>query len=167
MFLLIVLVPFKGIAQSEQPVNRYDSIIFAAKEIINRSPFCALVTIDSSGQSQVRTMNPFPLKDDWVIWFATSRNSRKVTEIRNNPSVSVYYADHTQPKGYVNFNGTAEIIDDQDLLLKMKRDYWDSMKGWQDVFVLIRIIPKTMDVINYERGIVGQQGTNRSPSVEL
>src|SRR5512145_2021918 len=91
----ISLFPVNTIAQQSVSI---DSLMVAAREIINETHYCALVTIDSTGQPQVRTMNPFPLKDEFIIWFATSRDSRKVREIRNNPKVCVYYADHVNAK---------------------------------------------------------------------
>ena len=163
--MLLVFAPVLGTAQNQQPVYPRDSIISAARDIINATHFCALVTLDSSGQPQVRTMNPFPLGDNFEIWFATSRTSRKVSELKNDPRVSVYYADHINATGYVNIIGKATVIDDKDLLVKMKRDYWEGIPNWQDVFVLIKITPVSMDVINYRKGISGQPGTNRSPSI--
>ena len=67
-----------------QPSVNRDTVILAAHEIINETTYCGLVTVDSLGQPQIRTMNPFPVKDDFVIWFATARTSRKVREIKNN-----------------------------------------------------------------------------------
>jgi general stress protein 26 len=162
--LLVVALPLKLQAQSS--FSR-DTIMVAAKEIMTETHFCALVTLDSAGQPQIRTMNPFPLKDEFVIWFATSRTSRKVKEIRNNPKVSVYWADHVNAKGYVNISGTAEVIDDKELLVKMKRDYWEGMSNWQDVFVLIRIVPNTLEVINYKHGLNNDQLTFKAPSIKL
>ncbi len=162
-FLFLPL--FNGNTQTGGSAIPRDTIMHAALEIIHATPFCALVTIDSTGQSQVRTMNPFPISDDWIIWFATSRESRKVKVIRNNPKVSVYYADHMSARGYVNINGTAEIIDDKDLLVRKKREYWEGIPNWKDVFVLIKITPKTMDVINYAHGLNGDPGTNRAATL--
>ncbi len=112
-------------------------------------------------------MNPFPANDEFVTWFAKARESRKVMEIKNNPRVSVYYADHVNAKGYVAITGTAEVIDDKALLLKMKRNYWEGIKGWQDHFVLIRIVPKSMDVINYRRHVTNDPETLRAPSISF
>lgn len=56
-----------------------------------------------------------------------SRTSRKVRELKANPKVCVYYADHVNAKGYVSITGTAKGIDDKELLLKMKRDYWSGI----------------------------------------
>ena len=168
VYLFISLLPLLSLqarAQVEQKAISKDTLLLAAREIIRSAPFCALATIDSAGQPQVRTMNPFPVEDEMVIWFATGRTSRKVTEIKNNPKVSVYFADHSSAKGYVAINGTAEILDDKELLVKMKRAYWEGIPNWQDIFVLIKITPVTIDVINYAHGISGDPKTSRSPTI--
>lgn len=163
--VLLTFAPARNL-YSQSPASR-DTIMLAAREIINETTYCALVTIDSTGQPQIRTMNPFPPNDELITWFATSRTSRKVREIRNNPKVSVYYADHITAKGYVSVTGTATVIDDKELLLKMKREYWNGIPGWQEKFVLIKIIPKTIDVINYKHGLTNDPNTFRAPSVSM
>lgn len=162
IFLLAVIYPARLIGQVT--VNR-DSVITAAREIITETTYCALVTVDSTGQPQIRTMNPFPLNDQFVTWFATSRTSRKVAEIKNNPKVTVYYANHTSAKGYVSITGTAEVIDNKELLLKMKRAYWEGIPDWQNMFVLIKITPVTLEVINYRHGLNNDPKTFRAPSI--
>jgi len=166
---LLLLLPtsktcYSLIAQNH--VNR-DTILLAAHEIINETTYCGLVTIDSSGQPQIRTMNPFPVKDDFIIWFATSRISRKVREIKNNPKVCIYFANHLTAKGYVNINGSASVIDDRELLIKMKRDYWNGIQGWQDRFVLIKIIPKSIEIINYKHGLNNDPNTLKAPTISF
>ena len=164
LILFSTIIPSKLYAQSS--INR-DTVLMAAREIIKETTYCALVTIDSTGQPQVRTMNPFPANDELITWFATSRTSRKVREIKNNPKVCVYYANHMTAKGYVNITGTAEVIDDKELLLKMKRDYWENIPDWQNIFVLIKIVPKTIEVINYKHGLNNDPKTFRAPSIVL
>ncbi|HLN52798.1 MAG TPA: pyridoxamine 5'-phosphate oxidase family protein [Lentimicrobium sp.] len=144
-----------------------DTLMLAAREIIDGTTYCGLVTIDETGQPQVRTMNPFPPNDQLITWFATSRDSRKVKEIRNNPKVSVYFADHVNAKGYVNITGRAEVIDDKELLMSMKRDYWQSMPNWQEIFVLIKIVPVTIEVVNYKHGLTNDPKTFKAPSIAL
>ncbi len=151
---------------SQNSINR-DTMMVAAREIIKETTYCALVTVDSSGQPQIRTMNPFPPSNELITWFATSRTSRKVREIRNNPKVCVYYADHLTAKGYVNITGKATVIDDKDLLLKMRREYWNGIPGWQEKFVLIKIVPLTLEVINYKHGLANDPNTFRAPSIKL
>ncbi len=150
--------------QAQQNSIPRDTIIAGAREIMSSAPYCALVTVDQAGQPQIRTMNPFPLKDDFVIWFATSRESSKVAEIKKEPRVCVYWADHQAAKGYVNLMGKATIIDDKELLKKMKREYWNGIPNWENIFVLIKIEPVSMEVINYKRGVNGNPG---APSVKF
>jgi len=150
-----------------QPTVNRDTVILAAHEIINETTYCGLVTVDSLGQPQIRTMNPFPVKDDFVIWFGTSRTSRKVREIKNNPDVCVYFANHLTAKGYVNISGVASVLDDRELLIKMKREYWNGIKGWQDIFVLIKIIPVSIEVINYKHGLNNDPETFKAPSISF
>jgi general stress protein 26 len=164
MIFCSAIIPSELYAQTS--VKR-DTILVAAREIIKGTTYCGLVTIDSTGQPQVRTMNPFPVNDEFITWFATSRNSRKVREIKNNPKVCVYYANHLSAKGYVNITGTAEVIDDKELLIKMKRDYWENIPNWQNIFVLIKVVPKTMEVINYKHGLNNDPNTFRAPSIVL
>ena len=162
--LLIIIICSNIISQ---PVFNRDTILVAAREIMRETVYCGLVTIDSSGRPQVRTMNPFPVSDDMIVWFATSRDSRKVKELRNNPVVSVYYADHLSAKGYVSISGIAEVIDDKELLVRMKRDYWKGIPNWQDIFVLIRIVPKKIEVINYKHGLNNDPVTFKAPSLDF
>ncbi len=160
--IMLSVISIKVTAQSS--VNR-DTLLLAAREIISDTHYCALTTIDSVGQPQTRTMNPFPANDQLVTWFATSRTSRKAREIKANPKVCVYYADHVNAKGYVSITGTAEVIDDKELLVKMKRDYWSGIPDWQNKFVLIKIVPKTLDVINYKHNLNNDPNTFRAPSI--
>jgi len=163
---LIVFI-FSLISLNAQQVVNRDTVLLAAMEIIKETTYCALVTLDSAGQPQIRTMNPFPMKDGIEIWFATSRLSRKASEIKSNPNVCVYWADHVNAKGYVNITGTAEVIDDKDLLVKMKRDYWEGMPNWKDVFVLIKITPRTLEVINYKHSLNNDPVTFRAPTITM
>jgi general stress protein 26 len=164
LIICSAFIPAKLSGQSS--VNR-DTLFLAAREIMSDTHYCALVTIDSTGQPQIRTMNPFPANDEFITWFATSRTSRKVKEIKHNPKVCVYYANHIAAKGYVNITGTATVIDDKELLQKMKRDYWAGIPNWQDIFVLIKIVPQTLEVINYKHNLNNNPETFRAPSIEF
>jgi general stress protein 26 len=162
--LIVLTATISPKLNAQSSVNS-DTMRVAAKEIIKATSYCGLVTVDATGQPQIRTMNPFPVNDELITWFATSRTSRKVKEIKNNPKVCVYYADHTSAKGYVNITGTAEVIDDKELLIKMKRDYWNGIPNWQDIFVLIKIVPNTLEVVNYKHGLNGDPKTFGAPKI--
>jgi general stress protein 26 len=164
----VTIAPTDCTAQ-EKPaaaVNR-DSVIAAAREIMGLQKYCALVTVDSSGQPQVRTMNPFPPESDLTVWIATNSRSRKVREIKNNPRVCLYYADHNQASGYVTITGKAVLVDDMNEKLKRKRDYWDqAFPDWK-YLILIKVIPEKLDVLNYKRGMVNDSVTWRAPSIKF
>jgi len=162
---LIVLTSVLSQKLNAQSVINRDTLMFAAKEIIKGTSYCGLATVDATGQPQMRTMNPFPVNDEFITWFATSRTSRKVKEIKNNPKVCVYYADHSSAKGYVSITGNAVVIDDRELLVKMKREYWSGIPNWETTFVLIKIVPKTMEVVNYKRGLSSDPNTFSAPKI--
>src|SRR5258705_5971360 len=103
----IAVIPSQTLAQEKvaKPEER-DSLIAAAREIMIAARYCALITVDSNGQAQARTMDPFPPGDDMIVWLGTNPRTRKVSEIGKNPRVVLYYFD--QPtQSYVTISGTA------------------------------------------------------------
>ena len=146
---------------------RRDSLIAAAREVMGAQKYCALITVDSSGQPHARTMNPFPPEEDMTVWIATNSRSRKVREIQNNPRVCLYYADHSKAVGYVAIVGKAIVVDDMSEKLKRKRDYWDqAFPDWK-YLVLIKVVPERLEVLNYAHGMLNDPVTWRAPSVEF
>ena len=166
-FLLISITKFNTaqINQSEQ--NYRDTLIVAAKEIINSAKYCALITTDSMGEIHVRTMDPFSPEDNMVIWLGTNSSTRKVKEIKNNHNVALYYND---PKGigYVVINGKAQIIDDPEEINKRWKEEWTRFyPNRQKDYILIKVVPEKMEVINYKLGIAGDPVTWLVPFVEF
>jgi general stress protein 26 len=100
----------------------HDAVLTATREVMGLQTYCALVTLDSLGRSQVRTMNPFPPEEDMTVWMATNSRSRKVEEIRNGSRVSLYYADHQNASGSVVITGRAVLVDEASEKLKRRRD---------------------------------------------
>ena len=74
---------------AQQPTPRA-TLIAAAREIIAAARFCALVTVDDSGQPHARGMDPFEPDEDFTIWMGTNRHTRKVREIARDPRVTLY-----------------------------------------------------------------------------
>ncbi|MGB7537472.1 MAG: pyridoxamine 5'-phosphate oxidase family protein [Anaerolineales bacterium] len=144
-----------------------DRVIDAAREIMAGQKYCAIVTVDASGRPQIRTMNPFPPEDDMTVWIATNSRSRKVVEIRNNPNVCLYYADHQTATGCVAISGTAVLVDDKAEKEKRKREYWaQAFPDWQ-YLMLIKIIPERIDVLNYKKELLNDPETWRVPTIEF
>jgi general stress protein 26 len=163
--LLIVLSPVP--AQEKKPaVPARAQLIAAAREIMQAQTYCALITVDQNGRPQVRTMNPFPPEEDMTVWVATNTRSRKVQEIRQNPHVCLYYADHKNATGYVALTGRAVLVNDMAEILKRKRAYWDSsFEAGLKNLVLIKVIPEQLDVLNYKQGALNDPQTWRTPSI--
>ncbi len=167
LFLLIAqTLECLSLEKSASPAER-DSIIAAAREIIGYQTYCALITVDSSGYPQARTMNPFPPEQDMTVWIATNSRSRKVDEIRNNPNVCLYYSNHARGTGYVSIRGKAILVDDMNEKLKRKREYWNQAFPDWNYLMLIKVIPEIIEVINYKRGFVNDPSTFKAPSIEL
>jgi general stress protein 26 len=165
---LLTLFISGAVAQEKPPasLSRAD-LIAAAREIMTAQQYCALITLDEDGRAVVRTMNPFPPEDDMTVWIATSTLTRKVQQIRRDPRVTLYYADHCKATGFVAITGKAVLVDDRAEMIKRKRAYWDTaFPGFKNL-VLIKVIPERMDVLNYKAGAVNDPVTWRTPSVEF
>lgn len=154
--------------EAQKPAVKDDAAIIAgAREVMAAQTYCALATLDEAGRPQVRTMNPFPPEEDMAVWMATNVNSRKVAQIRKDPRVALYYADHAKAIGEVAINGRAELVDDMKEIQKRKRAYWDqAFPGLKDL-VLIKVVPERIEVINYKAGLNNDPGTFRAPAVEF
>ena len=148
-------------------IEKIQSILAAAREIMAGQTYCALITLDSQGRPQIRTMNPFPTEADMSVWMATNSRSRKVAEIRNNPHVSLYYANHKEATGTVVIHGEARLVDDMEEKLKRKRAYWDqSFPDWK-YLMLIQVVAKEIEVLNYRCSFLNDPVTWRIPSLDL
>jgi general stress protein 26 len=150
----------------EKTVDR-KAMLSAAREIMGEQTYCALITLGPDRLPQIRTMNPFPPEDDMVVWMATNSRCRKVEEMRANPNVSLYYANHKEATGSVMITGKAVLVDDMQEKLKRKRAYWsEAFPDW-NYLLLIKVIPERIEVINYKHGIVNAPIDWRAPSIEL
>jgi general stress protein 26 len=146
------------------PVLDREGLLVAAREVMEAQTYCALITIAEDGRPQVRTMNPFVPEADMTVWFATNTRSLKVRQIRADPRVTLYYANHENAIGYVALTGRAVLVDDMQEIQKRKRAYWDSSFPGLKNLVLIKVVPERIEVINYKRGAVGDKETWRPPT---
>ncbi len=142
-----------------------DTLLYVAKQYINNVRYCALITIDSSGYPHVRTMDPFQPDERMVVWLGTNPKSRKVAEIRNNPKVTLYYTGN-KGQGYVSIMGTAILVNDQMKKDSLWKDEWSKFyKDRKESYLLIKVVPKKLEVLDYKHGIIGNKETWRIPSV--
>ena len=166
--LIIIIIPFKIFSQNiELNDATKEKLIIAAREIINASRTCALITLDDESVPMVRIMDPFPPESDFTVWFGTKAESRKVNQIQNNPEVSLYYQD-SDASGYVVIHGKAQIIDDQKEKQKRWKDAWEEFyPNNREGYVLIKVSPEWMEILSYTRSIIGDPKTWQTPIVRF
>ncbi len=143
----VILGQLEGFKFKELPKG---SLLSIAKEIITTDNTCTFITVDKENKPQARILAYFPPEEDWVIWLGTSTNSRKVSQVKNNNQVMVFFYD-TGGRSYVSVAGKGEIVDDPEL----KRKYWK--EGWKKYYknpetdyVLIKVIPERLEICSYK-----------------
>lgn len=173
LFISLVLLAIAPAAESWQnarpdATRRSDAeLIAAAREIIASARYCALITVDSSGRSQARTLDPFPPDEQMNIWLGTNAHSRKVREIRRNPHVVLYYFDR-ETQAYVAITGRARLVADAKLKLKWWKDEWrDFYPNRERDYLLIQVRPERLEIVSVKRGIVGNDKAWTPPTVIL
>jgi general stress protein 26 len=158
-----VLTPaIRGQVKHPQHPDR-QSLIATAREIMNTARYCALITIDSSGRPHARTMDPFSPEEDMVVWLATNPKSRKVSEIRHNQRVTLYYFVQ-EDQAYVTISGRARIVDDAKERAKHWKDEWKDFYPDRR-YLLIAVAPEKLEVISVKQGINGDSITWTPPAV--
>ncbi len=153
LIIPLILACAHSICQSTQD----STILSAARQIMEASPTCVLITLDKK-TPRARTMDPFKPDKDFVVWLATNPNSRKVKEIKKNETVTLYYQDGEN--GYVSLYGKATLVNDQFEKDKHWKDDWSAYyPNRKEAYLLIKIVPTKLEVISYKRGINGDAKT--------
>ena len=167
-FCFIIIAPVK-ISGQKEGVKEYskEQLMNAAREIIDASGTCTLITLDDEYRPMVRIMDPFPPESDFTIWFGTNAKSRKVTQIKNNPNVTLYYQD-SDTSGYVVIHGTAQLIDNQKEKQQRWKDSWeDFYPNNREAYLLIKVTPDRMEILSVARDIIGDTKTWQTPVVKF
>ena len=148
---LVLTVAFVGAACAREqpaPAPSLASPAAAAKELIARTSFATLTTLDEDGAPQSRIVEPFPLEGEFTVWIATNGATRKVRHIERDPRVTVLYFDPSGP-GYVSIIGNAAIVRDPAEKARRWKDSWvgfykDRNRG--DDYTLIRVMPTRLEI---------------------
>jgi len=165
---ILLVIPLMGFSQiTDQKDSTNSKLISAARDIMQAAGTCALITVDETGIPMVRIMDPFPAESDFTVWLGTNPNSRKVTHIKENPNVTLYYSD-SDASGYVVIHGLAQLVNEK----KEKEAHWKD--AWQDFYpdktngyLLIKVSPQWMEVLSVKRGITGDPVTWQVPIVKF
>ncbi|NNF34436.1 MAG: pyridoxamine 5'-phosphate oxidase family protein [Saprospiraceae bacterium] len=144
-----------------------EHLISISKEIMKLADNCALITLDETGQPRARTMDPFFPEDDMVVWFGTNANSRKVEQIRNDPRVTLYYFDK-KGSSYVIIYGQAKLVDNRQLKQsKWKEEWKEFYPDYPKGYLLIQVIPETMELLSTRHNVFSDPETWQPPIVKF
>ena len=168
VLLTLCLAIFIGqaAAQEAKPVPR-DTLLAAAQDIMGRTRFCVLITLDESGHPRARAMDPFMPDEKMVIRMGTRHGTRKTKDIGKDPRVTLYY-DHPDKAGYVVVFGTAKLVDDPEVKGKWFKEEWARFYTDRDKeYLLIEVTPTKIEVLDYTKGITGDQNTWIAPCVRF
>jgi general stress protein 26 len=142
-----------------------DTLLVAAREIMQAARYCALVTLDESGAPRARTMDSFSPGPDMTVWLGTNRHTRKVRQIEADPRVALYYAA-PDASGYVTLLGRARLVDDEAEKAARWKPEWEAFyPDRASDYLLIEVVPERIEIVDYGRGIVGDPDTWEPPSI--
>jgi len=97
------------------------------KEMIKDIDLCMLTTVDESNDLHSRPMSlNSDVDENGDLWFFTSSNSHKASEIERTPNVNVSFID-TRKQHYVSISGMAELVRDKQ---KIKELWKPVLKAW-------------------------------------
>lgn len=163
LLLIVILLLSTNIFCQNSIVSKTSDITKVAKEILNNAETCVLITLDKEGAPRARAMDPFPVEEDFTIWFGTNSKSRKVDQIKNDSRVTLYYLDK-DASGYVVISGLATLVNDQ----KQKSVFWK--KEWESFYpenkenyLLIKVTPVWMEVLSPPHNIYNDTITWQPP----
>ena len=94
---------------------RVNQLLVAARDTMGKVADCWAATPSEDGGVNVRVVGPIPGvpgEEDWTIWFATWRNSRKAADIRRSGLLTLGYQLHPE-RAYVALIGGAVLIEDR------------------------------------------------------
>jgi len=121
------------------------------RDVVDNHNLVTIATIDSAGKPCVRRVDYVSAGNENMLYFVTSKDSRKVQQIKNNGNVAIAI-DHDckspeelQQLKYIKGTGTAAIIEDPKEmekafgLLVQKFPFFKDMPGDPSDFVGIKV----------------------------
>lgn len=152
----------------KQPPSR-EAIIEAARDIMAQAGQCAMVTVGPDGAPQARMMDPFTPDDDLTVWMATSRDTRKVEEVRADDRVTLIWFAPADP-GYATLIGAARLVDDvREKRARWKEEWREYYPGGPDgpSYLLMQFFPRRLEVVSKKHDIAADPLAWEPAVVEL
>jgi general stress protein 26 len=109
---------------------RVKRLLRAASDTMEKVADCWAATSSEAGGVNVRVVGPIlgvPGEEDWTIWFATWRTSRKAADIHRSGQLTLGYQYHPE-RAYVALVGRAALVEDR----REIRDRW--LESWRLYF---------------------------------
>lgn len=159
--LALLLAPVCACAQS--PAPKPAGILPAARKLMEKARYCALITIGPDGRAESRIIDAFAPEPDMTVWLATSTVTRKVEQIRKDPRVTLFYWDQAS-MGYVTIIGDATLVSDAAEKAKRWKEDWAkfySDKNRGPDYLLVRVTPRRLEVVSLADGLVNDPKTWR------
>lgn len=126
-----------------------------AKEMINKSKYCFLITNGEENWPSARMVQPIVESDTFVIWIGTNPTLRKIREIKENPYVTIAFGQESDNANLIIY-GKSTIENGVRERIKHWIDSWimffSSPRG--EDFISIRVEPMEMEIMNFKRYIV-------------
>lgn len=167
IFILIGFILYAQFATAQNTDSAKTKLKSAAIDMMKSAGFCALISIDQGGKPIARTMDPFAPDSNFVVWFGTNPRSRKVKEIKRNPKVCLYYSN-PESTGYVMIQGIAKLVNDPKEKEKRWKPGWSGFYQSRDKdYILIKVTPSRLELINYKLGIIGNPSTWEVPYINF
>ena len=151
------------------PAPNRDAILAASRTIISNARYATMVTMAGAGAPDARIVDPFAPETDFTIWVATNANSRKAAQLVKDPRVTLVYFDAAN-KGYVTLKGTAALVRDAKEKSAHWKEQWAGMyknKNLGDDYLLVRIVPDTLEVVSVALGMINDPATWRPVTLKL
>ncbi len=131
-----------------------ETILAAAREMMNEDWVGVLITIDEAGMPRARPVGVGESSDDGSLWISTRRGSRKTKQIAANPKAALHFGFDDIENGhknsfYASFTGLASIhVDPQTLETYGPPEHYRSQwPGYPDDLALIRFRPLRLEVM--------------------
>lgn len=165
--LLFIFLLFRISLIAQEPAGDYSEsrLKEAAFTIMEKAHYCAMITVDDQGIPRARTMDPFKPDSNFVVWFGTNVNTRKVKQIRENPRVTLYYFDR-QSESYVILTGRAYLVDEpREIAIYWKKKWEEFYPDFPNDYLLIKVVPEGLELSATSMGIYSDLKTWEPPSL--
>ena len=165
--LLVAVLPPAAAAQAPKPSRA--AVIAAATDIIQKAHYCTFITIGEDGQPQARIVDPIAPDASFTIWFATNPLTRKVSQVRRNPKVTLLCFD-ASTSSYVTVLGRGDVVTEAAEKQRHWKADWASIYprgAGSDEFMLIRMTPVRLEIVSESRGMIGDARTWRPLAIDF